>query len=149
MKKVIAVAWACMLLTAQSLVAQDANQNQPTNQNPPVNQETAESPPDSQAIVDDAPVTDHVFIIFTDSKPDQLIVLDDNGTWMPNVKSVKIEMTIGEAPTCTCTMWEGYYKPSNPITKTWSLKQAQSATPQEFQGMIDSLQKNPSALATN
>lgn len=91
--------------------------------------------------------TEHIFIIFTDSKPDQVIVLDDNGIWMPDVKSIKIEMEIGQQPTCSCVMWSGYYKPSNPFKQTWSLKQARSVDPEKFQSMIDDLQKDPSAIS--
>lgn len=99
------------------------------------------------AIQDLAPKTNHVFVIFTDSKPDQIIILDENGKWIPDVKSITIEMTIGEQPTCTCTIWSGFYKPTNPTTKTWPLKQARSASPEEFQNMIDKLQKDEAALA--
>lgn len=97
--------------------------------------------------VKSTPSTNHVFIIFTDSSPDQIIVLDENGKWMPDIRSMSINMTIGEQPTCTCTMWSGFYKPTNPAKETWPLKQARSATPEEFQQMIDKLQRDPSALA--
>lgn len=93
------------------------------------------------------PQTSHVFIIFTDSNPDQLIVLDENGKWLPTVKSVTITMTLGTPATCSCTLWNGFFKPTNPAKKTWPLKQARSVPAAEFQTMIDKLQKDELAVA--
>lgn len=87
-----------------------------------------------------------VFLIFTNDKPENIIVLDATGKWMPDVRSVTINMVLGQTPTCECVMWSGPFKPSNPTKAVYSLKQAKSVTTDEFKQMVDDLQSNPSAL---
>ena len=72
--------------------------------------------------------------------------LDDDGEWIPQVKSINIKMAIGEAPVCVCTMWNGFFKPSNPAIAEFPMKQARSVTAKEFQTMIDELQTDPFAI---
>lgn len=91
----------------------------------------------------------HVFIIIADSSPDQVIVLDANGKWLPDIKSVTFTVTIGEDPTCTCVMWSGFYRPTDPVEITWPLRQVRSVGLTEFKSMIDSLQNDPMALAND
>lgn len=112
-----------------------------------MSQDEAKKIPDKSPKTLDSPKTEYVFVIFADSSPDKIIVLDDSGKWMPNIKAINIEMAIGKKPTCSCTMWFGYYKPSSPIIKTWPLRQAKSIPPEEFQSTIDNLQMDHSYLA--
>ncbi len=93
-----------------------------------------------------APQNQLVFLIFTNDKPENIIVLDSTGKWMPDVRSVTINMSLGQPPACECVMWSGPFKPSSPIRATYTLKQAKSVTQEEFQKMIDDLQLNPNAL---
>ena len=90
--------------------------------------------------------TKHIFIIFETTSPNKIIVLDDDGKWIPQIKSVNIKMAIGEAPVCVCTMWNGFFKPSKPAVAEYPMKQARSVTEKEFQTMIDELQANPFAI---
>lgn len=136
MFKPATILFSFLLVSGGLLLAQDEAEEQ-----------GGSDPKVTAALQDLAPKTSHVFVIFTDSKPDQIIVLDENGSWIPDVKSILIEMTIGEQPQCTCTIWSGFYKPTAPTKKTWPLKQARSVTPDEFQEMIDKLQADPGTLA--
>ena len=90
-----------------------------------------------------APTIKYVYMIFCENQPDKVILLDNTGKWIPDVKSVSISLEIGKPAKCIATIWKGFYKPSNPETKVWELKQAKSVDSDTFQQYIDKLQSNP------
>lgn len=94
-----------------------------------------------------APAQGSAFIIVCDSSPNQVIVLDSQGKWLPTVRSAKVEIEIGKPASITCVMWSGQFKPSNPETRTWTLSQMKSVNAQQFQTYVDQLQTNPNAIA--
>jgi len=89
----------------------------------------------------------NAFVIVCDSRPNQIIVLDAQGKWIPTVQSATIKVEIGHSPQITCVMWSGLFKPTNPETKVWTLAQMKSVTAQQFQQYVDQLQTDPSAIA--
>ena len=91
--------------------------------------------------------TKTVFLLICESDPQLLCVLDNKGNWINEVRSAKINFTIGEGkPQIECTMWAGPFKPSKPKVITWDLIQIKSIDKQKFQTIIDSLQSDPSAV---
>ena len=88
-----------------------------------------------------------VFLIICESNPEQLCVLDSKGSWISDVRSAKINFTIGSTkPQIECTMWAGPFKPSAPRVSTWDLVQIKSVDQDKFQTVIDSLQNDSSAV---
>ena len=90
--------------------------------------------------------SEFVYIIVCDAKPDQILLLNNNGVWLQTVRSVDIKFSIDIPPTVTCTMWSGPYRPTNPEVKIWGLSQIKSVNITEFQDMVDSLQSDPEAI---
>lgn len=84
-----------------------------------------------------------VFLIVCDSDPTKIIVLDNSGKWMNNVKAANVSMKLGQPTSLECIMWDGPFKPSNPSCLTWELLQLQSMSAVEFQKMTDGLQSDP------
>lgn len=124
----------------------DAQQTQATTPAPAPNEvKQADTPAPTPTVI--LPKTEHVFVIVTDSKPDQIIVLDDKGKWISNVREVRLAMNLGSPAQCTCTMWDGFFRPTTPLEQKWPLKQLKSVTATEFQGMIDKLQSDHNAAA--
>lgn len=93
--------------------------------------------------------TASAYLIICDSDPEKIIVLDESGKWLPTVKSADIQFAVGQKPKITCILYSGAFKPTNPTTKTSLLSEVKTVTATEFQGMIDSLQVDPSALRKN
>jgi len=86
------------------------------------------------------------FVIVCDSQPSKMLVLDSTGKWMSTVKSVDVKVEIGQPATITCTLYEGYLKPTKPQVRTWQLAQMKTVTATEFQQMVDAIQSNPDAI---
>lgn len=88
-----------------------------------------------------------VFLLICESNPEQLCVLDSSGSWISDVRSAKINFTIGSTkPQIECTMWAGPFKPSSPRVSTWDLIQIKSVSQEKFQTVIDSLQNDSAAV---
>ena len=87
-----------------------------------------------------------VFAVVCDGKPGQMIILDSNGKWVPNVKNIEIKAEIGNQAVITCTIYEGVLKPTRPNVKSWTLSQMKTVTNSEFQKLVDSLQSDPEAI---
>lgn len=87
------------------------------------------------------------FVIICDSKPNQIIVLDSTGEWLPTVRQAYIAIEIGKPSTIVCSMWSGQFKPTNIASKTWSLSQIKTVSVTQFQIYIDKLQIDPLAIA--
>ena len=89
-----------------------------------------------------------VFVIVCDAKPGQMLILDDQGDWMPDAREAKIAVAIGPdaQPSIECTMWTGLFRPTNPLVKNWTVNQIKSVNLVEFQKMVDDLQTDPSAI---
>lgn len=121
---------------------------------PPVNDpnKNKKSGPEAAPSVkkeDDIPRLDtvgSVFLIACDSQPNKVLVLDSTGKWLSAVKSVEIKFEIGQPVVITCTLYEGYLKPTKPQVKSWQLAQMKTVAPTEFQQMVDSVQSNPDAI---
>lgn len=126
---------ACMLATLVQMTALAAF-GQPPATTPPVTVKKEETK------------TESVFVVVCDGKPGQMVVLDSNGKWIPNVKNIEIKLEVGQPATITCVIYEGVLKPSNPPVKTWSLSQMKTMSNSEFQKLVDSLQTDPSAIKT-
>jgi hypothetical protein len=86
---------------------------------------------------------DKAFLVLCDAAPGQLIVLDSQGNWIPDVKSVSITIGIDNKSEMTTVAYVGVIKPTNPKTKTYELVQVKSVSKQQFTGIIDGLQSDP------
>lgn len=122
--------------------------NGPESQPPPINKGPvfAERQPADQV----AEVVGAIYVIADESSPGKIIVLDASGKWLPTVREIRQDVTLinGQNPTIVCTMYEGTYRPTKPVVKTWQLAQSKTVASHDFQQMIDSLQTNPEALRT-
>ena len=89
-----------------------------------------------------------VFVIVCDAKPGQMLILNDQGDWVPDAREAKINVAIGpEAkPSIECTMWTGLFRPTNPVIRNGTVNQIKSVNIDEFQKMVDDLQVDPSAI---
>ncbi len=102
-----------------------------------------------EEVVEESPkdeVIQSVFVIVCDSAPNKILVLAQDGKWMPSVRSIDIKVAIGEPATITCTMYEGSIKPTTPKVKVWQLSQMKTVPNADFQQMVDDLQTNPDAI---
>lgn len=87
-----------------------------------------------------------VFIIACDVEPKKIIILDNTGKWLNDVKSVNVIFAGGVPPIVTCTIYRGFVRPTRPEIKTWKLAQFKSVNTEDFQSMIDGLQTDPNAV---
>lgn len=88
--------------------------------------------------------TGKAFLVICDQAPGQLIVLDDNGNWVPNVKSITVTIAVNGTPELTTIQYAGVIEPTNPKTQKYELAQIKSMPKTEFMAMIDGLQGDPS-----
>lgn len=86
------------------------------------------------------------FLIVCDSDPSQILVLDSTGKWLPDVKEAEVVVKLGRPAQLKCILWAGNIKPSKPAILSWDLAQIQSASLEEFQGMVDGLQSDPTFI---
>lgn len=91
--------------------------------------------------------TSKAFIVTCDSQPSKTIVLDSDGKWISNVKSVEVKFDIGgSGGIITCVMYDGLIRPTKPTVKSWILGQMKTVPAAEFQQLIDNLQVDPEAV---
>lgn len=82
------------------------------------------------------------FLIINQDNPSQIIILNSQGTWQPNLKNPKITINIGQKATMTCQQYAGPIPPRNIPEVTWTLQQIQSIGNDKFQDYIDNLQND-------
>lgn len=87
-----------------------------------------------------------VFILMCDASPEKVIVLDTSGRWISKAREIEIKLGGGGMAAVKCVMYEGAYKPRNPLVKTWKLGQISTVSENRFQEMIDNLQNDPEAV---
>lgn len=105
------------------------------------------SQPQSIPRLDGQQVSGAILVIVCDSNPEQILVLDSDGKWIPSVQSIEVKLEIGRStPKAICTMWSGPLKPKNPEVKIWNLSQLKSVSASEFEQMVDSVQTDPEAI---
>ena len=129
--------------TQQPIKTQTQTQTTKETKTNPTEQETQPQTPQPQTNPDQ---TCHILI--QDNNPNNTIILNNQGQWINNTKTYTITLTQDyttnqTTQTLTTTNWNGPYKPTNPQTQTWTIKEIKTINQQQFQNYIDQLQQNP------
>ena len=120
-----AVLGGLVLLWASVLSAQEQQQN-------------TLIPPGMQQQEDGAGTKKWCDIYFSDTGGKDVIVLDQNGNYMPDVREVYLWIRVANSvPAVRLYLWKGIYRPSNVRSELWSVRNVKIITAAEFQKLVD------------
>lgn len=85
-----------------------------------------------------------VVLIINSENNSQILVLDNGGTWLSDVREVKVSITIGAAilqqkPSVECVMYRGFIRPKNPEIQVFDLESILLADEKEFEEIVNKL----------
>lgn len=148
MKTLLAV--LCLSFGATALLAQ-----------PPRNQQTPPQPQATQptslpSIVDDLPAETEepstpaparprtqpttILLLVNESSPQRVIVYDQDGNWLQDVRELKINLAVGGSSiTAECVMWKGALRPVSPKTLSAPVREIKSVVDEAFNEKLEAL----------
>ena len=85
-------------------------------------------------------------MMWCDTQPGRVIVLDTTGKWLSTVESVEIKFEIDGQATIACTMHEGFVKTTKPVVKSFTILKIRTLPAPDFQKLVDDLQTDPNAI---
>lgn len=88
-----------------------------------------------------SPVQDVILVVNTEDV-NKVLVISVDGTWLADAREVVIKSSIGSAskPSIQCVMYKGLFRPTTPQVKSWRLHSIITASPTDFQKILDGLQ---------
>ena len=74
-----------------------------------------------------------ILLLVNESAPHQVIVYDNAGNWLTEVRSIKLTVDLlGSGIQAECTMWKGVLKPASPKKMNVPVKEIKSITAEKF-----------------
>lgn len=88
------------------------------------------------------PASSKVVVIINSDNIRQMLIVGEDGKWISDAREIQLDLNIDKGtPTVKCTLYNGLFKPTQPVIKSWDVGHIMTADKEEFQGVIDGLNK--------